>query len=367
MTRTVAEAEAADRRSPSSTALVLMVDHTFVYTGAVRQDEGADRRRELASSTTSTRSASTSALPARHQRHLGPRAARPLDPRPPDRRTPERVSAPGADHVGSGYRGHRLPDRRLREQLPRPLPRQLAVAGQGAPDPDRRRADGCWSTTTWSRARRSRLRQRASRSRRRRAIYATLVDYRTGDMWAPKLESARRSRSSARTSSTACGCAKQPITGGDAGLAVVRLLEAASAVARRQRASGGAVSAADASRPSRASPTTSSSARASSSTFVNLYGCTIGDETRIGTFVEIQRNASSGGAARSRATRSSARASTIEDECFIGHDVVFINDLYPAAVTPDGDSAGGRRLEPDRDQGAPARLDRQRRGHPRAA
>jgi acetyltransferase-like isoleucine patch superfamily enzyme len=70
--------------------------------------------------------------------------------------------------------------------------------------------------------------------------------------------------------------------------------------------------------------------------FVNLYGCSIGDGTRIGTFVEIQRGAEIGKRCKISSHTFICEGVTIEDECFIGHHVVFINDKVPAAVNPDG-------------------------------
>ena len=70
--------------------------------------------------------------------------------------------------------------------------------------------------------------------------------------------------------------------------------------------------------------------------FVNLYGCSIGDETRIGPFVEIQRNATIGRRCKVSSHTFICEGVTIEDECFIGHNVVFINDRYPSAVTGNG-------------------------------
>lgn len=70
--------------------------------------------------------------------------------------------------------------------------------------------------------------------------------------------------------------------------------------------------------------------------FVNLYGCTIGDGTRVGAFVEIQRHAVIGARCKISSHTFICEGVTIEDECFIGHNVVFINDRYPAAVNPDG-------------------------------
>lgn len=70
--------------------------------------------------------------------------------------------------------------------------------------------------------------------------------------------------------------------------------------------------------------------------FVNLYGCEIGDGTRIGTFVEIQKKARIGKRCKISSHTFVCEGVTIEDECFIGHHVVFINDRYPAAVTEEG-------------------------------
>jgi UDP-2-acetamido-3-amino-2,3-dideoxy-glucuronate N-acetyltransferase len=70
--------------------------------------------------------------------------------------------------------------------------------------------------------------------------------------------------------------------------------------------------------------------------FVNLYGCTIGDESRIGTFVEIQKNAVIGRRCKISSHTFICEGVTIEDECFVGHGVVFINDRRPEAVNADG-------------------------------
>lgn len=69
---------------------------------------------------------------------------------------------------------------------------------------------------------------------------------------------------------------------------------------------------------------------------VNLYGCTIGDETRIGAFVEIQKNAVVGCRCKISSHSFVCEGVTIEDEVFIGHGVMFTNDLHPRATTDDG-------------------------------
>ena len=70
--------------------------------------------------------------------------------------------------------------------------------------------------------------------------------------------------------------------------------------------------------------------------FVNLYGCTVGDETRIGTFVEIQRGASVGARCKISSHTFICEGVTIEDEVFVGHGVMFVNDRRPRATRPDG-------------------------------
>jgi UDP-2-acetamido-3-amino-2,3-dideoxy-glucuronate N-acetyltransferase len=65
---------------------------------------------------------------------------------------------------------------------------------------------------------------------------------------------------------------------------------------------------------------------------VNLYGCTIGDETKIGAFVEIQKNAFIGSRCKISSHSFVCEGVTIEDEVFVGHGVMFINDVYPRAT-----------------------------------
>ena len=71
--------------------------------------------------------------------------------------------------------------------------------------------------------------------------------------------------------------------------------------------------------------------------FVNLYGCEIGDDTKIGTFVEIQKNAKVGQRCKISSHTFICEGVTIENHVFIGHGVVFINDSYPRATTPTGE------------------------------
>ena len=72
------------------------------------------------------------------------------------------------------------------------------------------------------------------------------------------------------------------------------------------------------------------------SKFINLYGCTIGENTKIGAFVEIQKNAAVGRNCKISSHTFICEGVTIEDDVFIGHNVAFINDSYPRATTQEG-------------------------------
>ena len=72
------------------------------------------------------------------------------------------------------------------------------------------------------------------------------------------------------------------------------------------------------------------------SKFINLYGCEVGDESKIGAFVEIQKNASVGKRCKISSHTFICEGVTIEDNVFIGHGVMFINDSYPRATGADG-------------------------------
>src|SRR5271154_3185611 len=73
------------------------------------------------------------------------------------------------------------------------------------------------------------------------------------------------------------------------------------------------------------------------SSFINLYGCEIGDDTKIGAFVEIQKNAKVGRRCKISSHTFICEGVTIEDNVFIGHGVTFVNDAYPRATTPRGE------------------------------
>ena len=73
------------------------------------------------------------------------------------------------------------------------------------------------------------------------------------------------------------------------------------------------------------------------SKFINLYSCEIGDETKVGAFVEIQKNATVGRRCKISSHTFICEGVTIEDNVFIGHGVTFINDSYPRATTEEGE------------------------------
>lgn len=72
------------------------------------------------------------------------------------------------------------------------------------------------------------------------------------------------------------------------------------------------------------------------SKFINLYGCSIGDSTKIGAFVEIQKNAHIGANCKISSHTFVCEGVTIEDGVFVGHGVMFTNDKHPRSVNPDG-------------------------------
>lgn len=79
------------------------------------------------------------------------------------------------------------------------------------------------------------------------------------------------------------------------------------------------------------------------SQFINLYGCSVGDHTKIGAFVEIQKNASVGANCKISSHTFICEGVQIEDDVFVGHGVTFINDSYPRATT----ESGGLQTEAD--------------------
>jgi UDP-2-acetamido-3-amino-2,3-dideoxy-glucuronate N-acetyltransferase len=80
--------------------------------------------------------------------------------------------------------------------------------------------------------------------------------------------------------------------------------------------------------------------RVSLASFVNLYGCSVGDDSRLGAFVEIQRDATIGARCKISSHTFICSGVELEDEVFVGHGVVFINDRYPRATEASGSLKG---------------------------
>ena len=167
-----------------------MVDHTYLFSNAVRQDQG-DRRARRAGRPVLRRQRPDQPrpVPARRQRDLGPGPARPVDRRPrPRLRRPE--------HLGLGlrprrpeHRGHRVRQRGLRRPDDGQLPRQLAVPGEGPADDLRRLEEEPDLQRAEHRPSRSRSTTAGSSSARApRSAPQLLVSYRSGDVWSPHIE-----------------------------------------------------------------------------------------------------------------------------------------------------------------------------------
>ena len=154
-----------------------------------------------------------------------------------------------------------------------------------------------------------------------------LVNYRSGDMWAPQLEQLEALRVELDYFADCILQNKTPFNDGQAGLRVVRMLEAADQSIKTERRIGAPVN-----EYCSIAPDVKLGKGVKLSKFINLYGCEIGDDTKIGAFVEIQKNASVGRQCKISSHTFICEGVTIEDNVFIGHGVMFINDIYPRAT-----------------------------------
>ena len=111
-------------------------------------------------------------------------------------------------------------------------------------------------------------------------------------------------------------------------------------------------------------PTSSWERTSNSRKFINLYGCEIGDETKIGAFVEIQKNARIGRRCKISSHTFICEGVHIEDNVFIGHSVTFINDSYPRSTTPEGELQTEADWKVETTLVRQGRIDRLRRDHP---
>ena len=166
----------------------------------------------------------------------------------------------------------------------------------------------------------------------REGVYELLVSYRSGDMWAPQVEQIEALRAEAdhfvdcvmqgqesdeRWSCWAARCTDAP---------------GSQRVGRQARRGGSPVN-----DTARISSDVKLGKDVKLSGFINLYGCEIGDGTKIGSFVEVQKNAVIGQRCKISSHTFVCEGVTIEDNVFIGHGVTFINDSYPRATNADGE------------------------------
>jgi acetyltransferase-like isoleucine patch superfamily enzyme len=157
-------------------------------------------------------------------------------------------------------------------------------------------------------------------------LYDLLVSYRMGDIWAPRLEQVEALKAEAQYFVDCVTKNETPMNDGRSGLEVVKMLEAADQSLKQK---GGIVYLSIA-------PDVRLGKDVKMSQFINLYGCSIGDNVKIGAFVEVQKNAFIGNNCKISSHTFVCEGVTIEDDVFIGHNVAFINDIYPRAT------AGGR-------------------------
>ena len=170
--------------------------------------------------------------------------------------------------------------------------RELAVASEGAHHLDRRRKENAGVERSRGRRKNQGLRQRRKHRQSTGGLHQLLVSYRSGDMWAPQVEQIEALRAeTAYFLKCIRRRTRRPFNDGVAGLRVVRILEAAD---RSVRNRGEAVI------PVNEfvciAPDVKLGKDVKLSKFINMYGCEVGDETKIGAFVEIQKNATRGAA-----------------------------------------------------------------------
>ena len=212
--------------------------------------------------------------------------------------------------------------------------RELAVAGEGAHDADRRREEDAGVERPGSRREDQGLRQGRTRSSNRQGVYELLVSYRSGDMWAPQVEqtealraedgifrrnASQDNRPRSMTVWPACGWC-----------------ECWRRLTRSVRNRGEAV------RYERVmlciAPDVKLGKNVKLSKFINLYGCEIGDEHQDRRFCgDSKKRHGWGGNCKISSHTFICEGVTIEDKVFIGHSVTFINDTYPRATTAQGE------------------------------
>ena len=194
-----------------------------------------------------------------------------------------------------------------------------------------------------------------------KGVYDLLVSYRSGDIWAPKVDQTealkvevavlrrlRQQRHDALQRRRG-----RPARGADARGGRPRRFATAGGWSIYERQS-----------LCRIAPDVKLGKNVKLSKFINLYGCTIGDNTKIGAFVEIQKNARIGTNCKISSHTFICEGVTIEDDVFVGHSVAFINDTYPRATAAGRRAPDRGRLEGGEHPREERRLHRLRRDHP---
>ena len=255
------------------------------------------------------------------------------------------ISAWGCRPCRPRHRGHRLRQRGLRRPDAGELPRQLAVAGEGTTDDLRgvsqeldlqraqhRRADQSLRPghRAGRRPGRGSVQAHDQLSFRRRLEPAHRAGRGAFKRWSPTSPSAS-GRGRPRSATGRWGCAwsvswrRRPGAFGPKGAASFFPTEPAPMGAPTHERT-------DPANFIRIAPDVRIGRNVAMHCFVNLYGCRVGDDTRIGSFVEVQKNASIGARCKIQSHTFVCEGVTIEDEVFVGHGVVFINDRDPRAV-----------------------------------
>ena len=181
------------------------------------------------------------------------------------------------------------------------------------------------------------------------SIHQALVQYRIGDMFSPKINQTEALALGANEFITAINENRTPLTSGADGLAVVRILEASNKslqnmgtivelnsltlVVDKTRLT---IFFIDFMMDKKNINNVTLGKNVKIFDFVNLYGCTIGDDTKVGTFVEIQKNATIGKNCKISSHTFICEGVHIEDNVFVGHNVTFINDKIPNSYNEDG-------------------------------
>ena len=179
-----------------------------------------------------------------------------------------------------------------------------------------------------------------------------LVSYRSGDMWAPKIEQTEALKIELQYFLDCIENDETPMNDGAAGLRVIQFAGSGGKIAEVARGDCSGMNTYQC-----IAPDVRLGQNVKLSQFINLYGCEIGDETKIGAFVEVQKNARIGTRCKISSHSFICEGVSIEDYVFIGHGVMFINDTYPAGRKSGWSAANRGRLESGKDPDQKGRID----------